>query len=542
MSRREAWLSALLVFAVALAVRAWAGSLIVFPRPEDAAYYVGVAHNLVDGRGLVSDAIWSYQTPPLTFPRPAFEVWLPLPSFLMAIPMLVLGPTLAAAQVATILIGSLVAVLGWRLAADVAIQQGFPLGRTRALALGTGLTAAVYLPLVLASVEPDSTALFAALVLGSFVLMVRIVRAPSTASLIGLGVLIGLAGLTRNEAIWLALAWVVVALGVALRAVPGSGRRRLTWARLVGIPALVAIAIFVPWAIRDWLTFGSPFPGQALANAMSLRGSDIFAWSDPPTLERYLAAGLPALLDLRVTGFVHNLVDVLLLLGIPVSAIGLVALPWTARAPTIRPLLLFAVLTFVETTLVFPVATTWGTFLHAAGAIEVLLIISAVLALDRLIQIVRRARGWTKPVAWLGPALTISGALVLTVALLPAEGASARETQARYAALPAALAAAGAPLEAERGPVITDFPIWFSESTGHMAIALPDEDPASVVDLATHFHSTLLVVQAGGGGRWPAAATSTTPEATCFTPLPLTHLGDDPDPLADVTVYRIRCP
>ena len=36
------------------------------------------ARNLLEGRGLVSDALWSFQTPPLVFPRPAFEVWLPL--------------------------------------------------------------------------------------------------------------------------------------------------------------------------------------------------------------------------------------------------------------------------------------------------------------------------------------------------------------------------------------------------------------------------------------------------------------------------------
>ena len=64
---------------------------IVFPTPEDMAYYVGVARNLVEGRGLVADAIWSFGTPPLAFPRPAFEVWLPLPSFLAAIPMALFG-------------------------------------------------------------------------------------------------------------------------------------------------------------------------------------------------------------------------------------------------------------------------------------------------------------------------------------------------------------------------------------------------------------------------------------------------------------------
>jgi len=600
MSRREAWLSVVVVFLAAVAVRAWAASLIAFPRPEDAAYYVGVARHLVEGRGLVTDAIWSFQTPPLTFPRPAFEVWLPLPAFLTAIPMLVLGTSFAAGQVASILIGGLVAVLAWRLAADVAIEWAMPPGRARVLALGTGLTTAAYLPLVLASVEPDSTIVFAAIVLGACVLMGRLMRgvaadlsahprhtnpeapeeyaadahtnedplaaspqplaaspkplaasprplaaspeprpaAPSPPDLLLLGVLLGLAALTRNEAIWLALAWAIVAWGLAGR----SARRGEAWLRLVAIPALVAIAIFVPWAIRDWLTFGTPLPGQAISNALSLEGTDIFAWSDPPTLSRYLAAGPATLLDLRVTGFTHNIVDVLLLLGIPVSAIGLVALPWTARGRTLRPLLLFAVITFVATTLLFPVATTWGTFLHAAGAIAVLLIVSAALALDALIERLRAQQGWTRPVAWLGPTLTIPAALLFSVALLPAQGAAARDTESRYAALPAALTAAGVPLAAQAGPVITDFPVWFAETTGHRAIALPNEDAASVVALATAFGSTLLVVQDDNGGRWPEAATGGGPGSNCFRNVPLPHLLATTDPLKGVLVYSVACP
>src|SRR4026209_1621521 len=120
MSRREATLSALGIFVAALVVRAWAARELTFPRPEDVAYYVGVARNLVEGRGLVSDAIWSFNTPPLAFPRPAFEVWLPLPSFLAAIPMAIFGTTFAAAQLASIVVGSIVCVLAWRLGADVA--------------------------------------------------------------------------------------------------------------------------------------------------------------------------------------------------------------------------------------------------------------------------------------------------------------------------------------------------------------------------------------------------------------------------------------
>src|SRR4051794_12373142 len=122
--RHEAVLTAAALFSIALVIRAAFASQIVFPKPEDTAYYVGVARNLVEGRGLVSDALWSYQTPPLAFPRAAFEVWLPLPSFLAAIPMAILGPTFASAQWVAIVLGAIVPVLGWRLAADVAAERG----------------------------------------------------------------------------------------------------------------------------------------------------------------------------------------------------------------------------------------------------------------------------------------------------------------------------------------------------------------------------------------------------------------------------------
>ena len=208
------------MFLAALAVRWYAASLVVFPKPEDTAYYVDAARNLLNGRGLVSDALWSYQTLPLTVPRAAFEVWLPLPTFAAALPMAILGATFAAAQVSSVLIGALVPVLAWRLAADVAEERRLPIGRARTLAVGTGLTAAVSLPLILHSTLPDSTMPFAALTLATGLLITRIRRAYEDRGarharplgwLVVLGVVLGLAALTRNEAAWLALAWVVFA-------------------------------------------------------------------------------------------------------------------------------------------------------------------------------------------------------------------------------------------------------------------------------------------------------------------------------------------
>lgn len=541
MTRREAWISAALVFLAAIVIRIWAASVITFPRPEDTAYYVGVARNLVDGRGLVSDAIWSFGTPPLEFPRPAFEVWLPLPTFLAALPMALLGTTFAAAQWSSIVAGGLVAVLAWRLAADLAAERGLPRGRARTLALGTGLSAAVFLPLVLYSVLPDSTMPFGALVLATCLLAARVARDPRGARLgdprvLALGVLLGLAALTRNEAIWLALAWVIVARRAAHVADAGTAG----WVRLVAGAAVPAMLVFAPWAIRNWVAFGSPLPGQALTNALSLAGRDIFAWQETPTIGRYLDAGLGTLVGLRWTGLLHNLLNVLLFLGMPVSAIGLTGLPWTLRGTALSMLGWFSAITFAATTLLFPVATTWGTFLHASTAVQVLLLLSALLVLDALIVAVGRRRGWTRPVAWLGPALGIAAGALFTAVLLPAFGRDGDGVRDQYATLPTALAAAGHPLEVGGDPVITDFPIWLAEETEARALALPDEPPGSVLALARRFPGTSLVIVAGDNdGIWPEVAASDPTGRACFEPVEL----DRADPaLAGLVVFRITCP
>src|SRR5947208_15906928 len=102
---------------------------------------------------------------------------------------------------------------------------------------------------------------FAAIVLAACLVMSRIARSPRRASrpprsrlgdprLLVLGLLIGLAALTRNEAAWLGLAWAIVAWSI-----PTASRRDRVG--LIAIPALIAAAVFVPWAIRDWLVFGS---------------------------------------------------------------------------------------------------------------------------------------------------------------------------------------------------------------------------------------------------------------------------------------------
>lgn len=542
-SRRDLALQALLVLAVALVVRALAATIVVFPQPEDTAYYVGVARNLLDGQGLTSNAIWSYQTPPLLFPRPAFEVWLPLPTFIAAIPMALFGSTFAAAQWSAFLVGSVVPVLAWRIGLDAALERGLSTSRARVLAVGAGLTAAVYLPLVLHSALPDSTMPFAVLALTACWLMPRLLRASEALRLtdwrlIGLGVLIGLAALTRNEAAFVGFAWLVV---VWLR--PGlSGRRKV---ELVAVPAVIALAVFAPWMVRNWMEFRNPLPGQALANALSVTGFDIFAWNDPPTLSRYLAVGPARLLEMRLEGLSHNLLTVLLIPGFPTSFIGLVALPFFVRLAALGPLTILSVTTFLVTSLLFPVSTTWGTYLHAAGPAHVLLIVAALLGLDAFIAWVGQKRGWTRPVAWLGSALTIAASLLFLAAPtgMPFVGGQSAGLANRYAAIEEALAAAGRPIAAE-GPIITNFPVWLDVATGAQALALPNEVPGSVTELAAHFDSRLLIVVGTQHGEWPGVLDAGGEATECFHEIELTP-PDDPSKataLEEIRVFEVACP
>jgi hypothetical protein len=556
MSRREAWISAITVFLVALVVRAMAAAVINFPIPEDTAYYAGVARNLVQGRGLVTDALWSYGTQPLVVPRAAFEIWMPLPSLLAAIPIAIGGAAnwYRAAQVFSVITSSVVVVMAWRLAADVAAEMHLPIGRARTMGVGTGLVAAVIWPLVIYGALPDSTALFAALALGACLLMTRIAARESNAKATGdhdaaegrpfdrrlpaLGLILGLTALTRSEAIWLALAWAAMAWFWTL----GGRRHRLG---LVAVPAVVSAVVFVPWAIRNWLAFGTPMPGQTIANALYIRPLDVFAYQDQPTLGRYLAQGPAVILSTHLEGLAHNLLNVLMLPAFPLGLLGIVALFWVGRRRALRPVVLVSIFTFLVTSLAFPVATQSGTFLHAAGPAFVLLVIGGIVALDSFVATVGRWRHWTHPVAWLGPAFAIAAVAPLCFVTVTALGRQADDAKTRYEVLPAALARAGYPLDGVH-PIITDNPIWLAETAGVPTLSLPEEGPEAVLALADHFGAQILIVSDGTDRAWPDILLRGGPASKCFQEVSLTdNSGKKPvigTPLLTIRVFRIACP
>ncbi|MGD8485972.1 MAG: hypothetical protein PVH07_04965 [Chloroflexota bacterium] len=508
----------LALYALALAVRLLAATELPFPTTESSAYYVGVAQNLVSGTGLVSDGVWSYATPPLEVPKPAFELWLPMSTFVSAASMALLGSSFWAAQVGGAVLGAAVAPLAWAIGREAARAQALDARRGRAVAITSGLLAAILSPLVLGSIVPDSYTPFTVFMLVAALLIPRVigtrngldhVAAPSVLAGLGLGSALGLAYLSRQEVIWMGLV-VLLMQGWVLRRQPTGGRlregvRRL-WPVFVG-----GLVVVVPWLARNYAELGSPFPGQAVENMFLVRNEDIFAFSDRPDAATYLAQGAATVLSNPVHAAWDGLLTVIVFPAFPVGIAGLLALAGMRRAPALRrPTALVAVLAsslliFLSTMLLFPVATRWGTFMHSSGPLLVGLGVVAALGGDALLARVSRLRGWERPNTIVAPVALVAMAVLFTVFQVRLFGDQSTVTQTHYEGLAAALASSAEDGDATMpATIITDHPMWLAGATGGYAVVLPDEDIESVLALGDTFDTSWLVVM-GGRGRYPGA-------------------------------------
>ncbi len=525
------------LYLVALAIRLIAAGEIPFPATEPSAYYVDVAQNLVAGHGLVSDGVWSYATAPLQVPKPAFELWLPMSTFVSAAAVSVLGSTFWAAQVGGAVLGAAVAPLAWAVGSEAAGAQGLDARRGRAVAITSGLLAAVLAPLVLGSVVPDSYTPFTVFVLLSALLVPRVVGPgegrsgaagqPGIVAGLALGITLGLAYLSRQETIWLGLTVLLMMGWRSRRWTPGT-RWRQAFGRLW--PIIVGGFITVlPWLLRNTIEFGSPFPGQAIENMFLVDNEDIFAFRDRPEAATYLAQGLGTVLWNPLSAAWDGLLNVIVLPAFPVGLAGVIALlgMWRAaalRRPTaLAALLLSGAFTFVSTMVLFPVATLWGTFMHASGPLLVALGVMAALGGDALLARISAARAWEKPNVIVAPIALVVTAGLITVLSVSLYGAQSRQTQDRYADLATSLqASAEATGQDVPDTIITDHPMWLAGALGRYAIALPDEGLTSVVELSQVFAAPWVVV-VDERGRFPQALLDASARG-CLTA--------DPEPLA----------
>ena len=138
------------------------------------------------------------------------------------------------------------------------------------------------------------------------------------------------------------------------------------------------------------------------------------------------------------------------------------------------------------------------------------LVVLALLGLDALVALIARRRSWVRANAWLGPLALLALVVPLAVVTIQSLAGQANREAVRQSALSAAFTSLGD----DGGAVITDHPMWVAASTGHHAIALPDEDTDAILTLAADARAGWLLVL-DERGRYPDALLGT--PSSCLT-------------------------
>ncbi len=390
----------LLLYGLALVVRA----LLIwhFPDPAypDSAYYVDVARALHEGRGFNIDFIWIFPevgggipaNPVLPIPSNAH--WMPLAS-IVQVPFLAMFGTVAWASAAPFaLFGALAAPLTWAIARDA--------GAARFVSIGAGILVAIPLLSTVYMVQPDNFSLYQPLVVASLWMGARGLRG-SARSFVLAGLLAGLATLARNDGLFVLGSLGLVFAWDRWRTWRSAGSRRPA---ITIATAVAAVAVFVlvmsPWWFRQLAVFGSLSPSTGSGKVLFIR--DIGEWNSittPASLEHLLGMGTGPLIATRIGGAIAAaMIYLTLVCGFVLGPLLLVGGWVRRRSPEFLPFFVYAAVLFTFSALVSAVHVPGGTFIHSAVALAPH---SYILALEGLVVgigwIAARRSAWDPVVA-----------------------------------------------------------------------------------------------------------------------------------------------
>jgi hypothetical protein len=483
---------------------------VVFPPLDDPAFYLTTAKNLVSGRGLVVDTLWSYQPYLSSVTHPSHEHWMPLPTGLIAAAFVlqraisgVLETSLRVAQLPGMILATLLAPLTYIVGRRILPGRH----RNRWMALTAGLLIAANAALGYQSASADSSAPYAFLAAWALATAVR--RPGDEAGYFGTGLLIALAYLTRADGLMLL---VTVPLAWWLLPVPAPAviaMAKSEWATsppedeeewpdefgptLANFPdILVAFTFLVAiWLVRNYVQFGTPLPSSVLDQLWLRDYWDTFSYSSRPGWETWLAQGWQALLKQRIGALLHNS-RVFLVNTFPW---GLLALPgvWFLRERrTFYPPVVYGLCLFFVTAIVFPVSSTYGTFYHSLGAVMPFLALAAAYAVYRFAQRISRNRRMVLPLfgAFAAGLLIVAGGHVGLFAL-PRVAERHQAEKEQFEAAAAWLAANAAPGDV----VMTTQPYTLNYVSGHPCIVLPGNEPPDIAwEAAERFRARFLII------------------------------------------------
>ncbi len=485
----------ILLFAVSLIVRLLLIITIQGPGYMDAAYSYDIALNLAQGQGFVEPFLWNYLDDPAGLPHPSHMYWMPLPTILAWVGLVVLGESYRSAQIPFVVTAALLPVVSYW----VAVQAT---GRRRHGWLAGLLTifSGFYVPFW------GHTDNFAPFALGGSLTLIaawqagraREVGSRGVGWALATGALVGLAHLSRADGLLLLIA-IGLAWGKSLIFNLLSTEEDKGWSLDIThilLMVLGYIVIMLPWFIRNWTVSGALLPTAGTQTMWLTTYDDLFSYGRELSPSAYLAWGWDNILRSKLDALWLNMQTVLAVLCM-IFLVPIVPIGWwrTRRHPLFQLAAWYAILLFLVMTFVFTFPGPRGGLFHSGGALLPFFFTAASVGLDVLIEWVadRRQRwdaGLAKQVFGVGVvglALLMSGFLYYQKVVMEP---GAREGIATYSDLVDWLEAED---QGEVLVMVGDPPSYWYHGGGP-SIVVPNESVETALTVADRYGARYLVL------------------------------------------------
>jgi hypothetical protein len=469
------WFAFILVtgFLVRLALAAFA------PHPgiSDPNHYFNLARNLAAGRGFVIDYIWQYHRPPEAVTHPE-DYWMPLPAVWPAIGMTLLGNSLLAALIPSVILGSLLPALAYAIASVAHMERPVRL---------MAMASVVFLPeLVLNSARTDTTisyVLFIGLATLCFYVGMRL-RPPL---LLLAGVFGGLGQLSRQDGALLA-----PAMAVAVLIFWRVGRYPIPWRWLIALPAAWIVTL-LPWLWRNYTLFGELLPSGAGHTLFMTSFNDQFTYGRELNLEHYLAWGWQNILGniafqtLANVKTLYTVLDITLPITVLLGLGRMITQRDRDRLALLLTPLLFVLALFVFYSFITPFHTMGGSFKKSYMSIIPYLGVASAWGIASFIQ--------PRQVAYTVAALSAVFMLLNAIELTRADFRQADQYNRSIVSLSAALHDLGDRNGDDRITVMTQDPFLLNYH-GFPALMIPSDDRDMILEAAYRYQVDYIILPA----------------------------------------------
>jgi len=339
------------------------------PRSLDEFYYLNVAKNLVDGKGLITNINWHYLLGIQALPAPSHSVWMPLTSFVCAASYFIFGKTYAGSRILILIISLFIPFITYKLAGIYNFNIYF-----KSSAALLSILSGWYL---IYFVTADNFALYGTLVPLLFYFLHFRKKRFAVIS----GILCGLTYLSRSDG-------VIVFVSV-LVCILFSRKFKLKFAYIVIFIVSYFMMVF-PWYMRNLQVFGSISPVASKMLCVK-QYEDIFTPYKSLNFSRLLSNGILKEINRRISTLFKNsvmfvILNTYLFLVVPFF-IGVIL---CIKRKIFTQYITYLILHITGLSILFPAQSLHGTFWHSSVAFLPLCAICIIAGTEELLKKIKK--------------------------------------------------------------------------------------------------------------------------------------------------------